>query len=267
MWPGPLCLWFGTYCYPMIESVLRWRLCPSPQSYKALPECHIPTELQNKTPHSAIIDWVSIGPLRDRMIENYNFSPQLDTIFVDLMDSGVVELDDMSSIFIGVKKERGFLSIWNIFSAIQNAPIRFLQPTASPQENTLSELSQVYGSELLHTYKMPLPDTKAASGTATSQLIGEWEPMSPAQLFSSPAMAQKLYYHLELYRSDKCWRMDPAFFQKYPLLKWDGYENVIASGTSYRINSRPSFPSSVSASTEKILDDYQRTLNSVRMGQ
>lgn len=266
MWPGPLSLWFSSYCYPLIESVLHWRLCPTPQSYKALPTCHIPTELQNKTPHSAIIDWISISPLRDRMIENYNFSPQLDTIFVDLLDCSVVELDDMSSIFIGVKKKRGFLGIWNIFSVIQSVPSRFLQPTASPQENPPPELSQVYGSELLHTYKMPLPDIKVDCGTATCQLIGEWEPMSLAQLFSSPTMTQKLYYHLELYRSDKCWRIDPAFFQKYPLLKWEGYESVVASGTCYRMNSRPSFPTYVTASTEKILDDYQRTLNSIRMG-
>jgi hypothetical protein len=250
----------------MIESVLRWRLCPTPQSYKALPAYHIPTELQTKTPHSAIIDWISIGPLRDRLIENYNFSPQLDTIFVDMIDNTVVEIDDMSSIFIGVREERGFLGIWDIFNTIQSVPSRFPQPTASPQANSPPELSQVYESELLHTYKMPLPGVQVACATATCQIIGNWEPISPAQLFSSPTMARKLYYHLELYRSDKCWRIDPAFFQKYPLLKWDGYESVIASGTCYRINSRPSFRGGVTVSTEKILDDYQRTLNSIRVG-
>jgi hypothetical protein len=253
---------FSSFIYPMIESISRWQLCPTPKYAQALPPYHIQTELQVQKPHSAIIDWVTIPFLRDLLIKHYNFSPQLDSIFVDLMEHSVVELEDISTVFSGVGKGPGYIGIWNIFHTIEsNAQHKCSSTadTAMPSEIP-PELTHGRSLGLLQTYQMPLAGDVESTASQVCRLIGEWEPITPMELFSSPIMAQKLYYHLELYRADKGWRIDPAFFDKYPLLMWEGSAAATASGTRFRFNSFNA-RKNVVWSFEQMVNEYQRTLS------
>ncbi|KAL4862561.1 hypothetical protein BDV12DRAFT_178639 [Aspergillus spectabilis] len=263
VWPGPQSLWFSSYCYKMILSVLSWRLNPTPQTFKGLPPYHVPTELQSQTPHSSIIDWVTIAPLRDRLIELYNFSPELDTIFIDLMNYAVVQVEDLSAIFTGVEKRRGFIGVWNIFNTVQGAFRKAAQPHAAVLGiKSIPEFSDSVELGLLQAHKLALPAVDKTC-TATGDLIGDWQPISPTELFCSAAMSQKIYYQLELYRSDKCWRLDPTFFDKYPELRWDGYLDVVASGTRFRVDAQGSHGYG-NQPCRLTLSDYQQVFLSVQ---
>lgn len=255
---------FNSYCYPMIESVNRWQLSPTPKHFQSLPPYHLPTKLQNQKAHSTVIDWVTISSLRDALITHYDFSPQLDAIFVDLMEYSVVELEDISSVFAGVEKGRGYLGIWNIFHAIENnARKASLAPDQSSHLHIPPELTQNRGFGLLQMFQMPLVSDVKQTCRSACPLNGDWTPITPIELFSSPIMAQKLYYHLELYRADKWWRIDPAFFEKYPLLRWEGYQSSVASGSRFRFDSY-SPPRNVVWSFEQMIGEYRRTLNSLQ---
>ncbi|OGE47281.1 hypothetical protein PENARI_c051G10335 [Penicillium arizonense] len=229
----------------MILSVLSWRLNPTPQTFRGLPPYHVPTELQSQTAHSSIIDWVTIAPLRDRLIELYNFSPELDTIFIDLMNYTVVQVEDLSAIFTG--------------GAFRKA----VQPhTAVLGIKSIPEFSDSIELGLLQAHKLALPALDKTC-TATGDLIGDWQPLSPTELFCSAAMSQKIYYQLELYRSDKCWRLDPTFFDKYPELRWDGYLDVVASGTRFRVDAQGSHGFG-NQPCRLTLSDYQEVFLSVQ---
>ncbi|KAL4861703.1 hypothetical protein BDV12DRAFT_179870 [Aspergillus spectabilis] len=262
-WPGPTELFLGTFTYAMAEHMLLWRIEQANRSSVSLPIYLTPSNFQLTTRHSPMLGWVGIAPLRERMIQNFKSNSKSDQVWLDLMAYTVVEVEEISSIIAGVGYGRGFLGVWNIFEVFDDriSPPNQQQQQQSPRvDGAFPELSKLDEVGLLRVYRMQLPDIQQLS-TDTAPRLGRWAPVTLQQLFSSRALAKRLYYHLELYNSHKTWRMDPAFFEKYQSLTWDGYQQYTARGICLRapprLLSRPKGP------REKILHDFQDALRAV----
>ncbi|KAK6501596.1 hypothetical protein TWF481_009431 [Arthrobotrys musiformis] len=72
--------------YFIIYRLLRWRICPTPETYYDLPEWYRPSELQKTWPHPLCIDLLAWPKLRDGIIPVYE---QLDKLRLsrDIMES------------------------------------------------------------------------------------------------------------------------------------------------------------------------------------
>jgi hypothetical protein len=232
--PFPAVMWFASTCYTLVENVIKWQLKQAFKTFQPLPFNYEPSKLQLSTPHPCVIDWLAFGGLRDRLIEHFNDSAKTDEIFTEIMENSVVEVPDISTVLAGVEAGPGFLGIWNIFNAMtggaSNASLQALC-TASSLELHDGSLSGLY-----QMYEVPALDTTRISCHA-SPGKGFWDPVPLSTLLQSPQLAKQLYHHLELYDSHKCWKYDPGFYARYPMLKWDGYEATLAHGTSYRVSS------------------------------
>ncbi|KAI8942469.1 hypothetical protein NX059_000536 [Plenodomus lindquistii] len=234
VWPGPSVMWFSSSIYAMTERSFAWRMSQSKGRLPKLPTYLSPTQLQARMPHHAPISWITIPSLRDRILEHYSAGISFDEIWLDLMDHSVIEVEDISSILTGVSQERGFLGVMNIYAAIclqgsSSSPDVF----ANDAKKMFQELAEIDTLGLLRIYRMGLASSPATC-CSPAEKRGTWTPVPIDRLLASPILARKLYYHLELYKSDSCWRIDPAFFKKYPALKWAGHEQYVARGISFR---------------------------------
>jgi hypothetical protein len=231
--PIPVVMWFCSYCYAMVAYIIRWRLNRAFQLTQPLPRNYEPSTVQTSTRHPSLIDWLAIGGMRDRLIQQFNDSTRIDQIFIDIMAHMVVEVEDISTILTDVDAGPGFLGVWNIFNAMTGgAGSADIQP--SWMTNSL-ELHDYSLTGLYHLHES-LVDTNYI-GTQTSRGKGPWAPIPLMTLLSSPQSARQLYHHLELYNAHRTWKIDPILFIQYPKLMWDGCESVIASGKSFRVSS------------------------------
>jgi hypothetical protein len=228
-------MWFSSFIYALAERNFLWRLCRPGKISPKMPAYLTPTKLQSQVSHQAMISWIPIPPLRDRILRSYSSGQAFDEVWLDLMVHAVIEVDNISSILTGVSQERGFLGVWNIYDALSVQR----SSTSSPEAYTndvagdFQELAEIDSMGLLRVYRMGLPYHSTTCDMPAEQ-HGTWTPVPLEELLASPMLARKLYYHLELYKSDRRWRIDPAMFKKYPGLKWDGFEQYVARGTSYR---------------------------------
>lgn len=230
----PATMWFSSYVYTSIQSVLQWRVCQNPDFGHLLPLNFRPSEMQLSTTHSSLIDWVHLSPLRDRLIQHFNRSPKLDQVFFDLMENTVVGVSDISAILTGVQAGPGYLGVMNLFNALSSMRSNTVMETTCTQEGF--ELRDASFFNLFEMYKLPTPDMTRICQIDCSE-EGEWVPVSLGKLLASPQLVQKLYHHLKLQSSHESWRIDSVFYEKYPELKWDGYESTVAHGRSYRVDS------------------------------
>lgn len=259
VWPGPPEIWFGSSCYAFAENMLFWRASPTMRCTKRLPPYLVPTELQKTTRHPPMISWVCIEQLREQIIQHTYLTRDFDLIWMDCMAYAVVEIEDVSSLFTDVAPGRGFLGVWNIFDVLSEVKSpNYQRGSMPPTGEFFPELAALDSAGLLRVYRMPLPDQpEIAYGTAPK--LNSWVPVSLQDFFSSPELARKLYYHLRLYESHKTWKIDPAFFEKYPNLKWSGYERFTAKGTCYRMPPR-SLSTLMTQTREQVLYQYQQAL-------
>lgn len=260
IWPGPPELFFASFCYGMAAHMVRWRLSARNRARVRLPLYLTPSELQLNIRHPPMISWVSIPALRERIIQHCHSDRQFDLVWMDLMAYAVVQIEEISSLLTGVGQGPGFLGVWNIFDAISNIK----HPDSQVQDayhssKPFPELSDLETLGLLQVYRMQLPDTPQTS-TGVAQPKGVWEPTSLESLLSSSQLARKLYYHLELYEAHKTWRLDPAFFEKYPDLRWDGCQNFTATGVCLRMAPRSLAIQATSHAREEIFYHYQEAL-------
>ncbi|UPL02855.1 hypothetical protein LCI18_013789 [Fusarium solani-melongenae] len=247
-------MWSGSFCYAMAEGVLTSRVNPSRPSPELLPSYLKPTELQLTISHPAMVAWINIAELRDRILANYASGPSFDRMWLDLMASAVVEVEDVSTIIADAGPGPGFFGVWNIFEAMKNrSQPRQRDFLITDLSENSPELSEVDSLGLLRAYKMPLPDSDK-SASSSPQRQGHWNP-----LLSSPQLARRLYYHLELYNAHENWRINPSFFDTYPNLKWDGCYQYTGSGIGYYV--RPAFSDRPSIQTfNKVITLFQSAL-------
>lgn len=278
-WPRVHSVWFTSQVPDIIGSILLWRIHPTPESYQQLMPEYRPSAIQLSVPHSAIIDWVPYAPLRDRIILYYNKSASLDRLMCDLLDSYVVEVENLSSSFPGAPSVPAYFGVWNLYSAIDaaNDSLRNekseIQPFVSPKQNLIG--SMLFNSpnsdqgcffEDAPGIFANLCSTIAASPGAVGRDItttSTWkrpENFNLYEVLATPALVFKLAHDIRLYAS-KRWRLDRSLFSKWPELKFDGYENVVAKGRSCRLATQPpDGPTKLDAATQKL---YQETLHNL----
>ncbi|KAK6369605.1 hypothetical protein LTS17_009511 [Exophiala oligosperma] len=232
--PLPAVMWFTSSCYSLVGSVIRGRLTSHSPSFQALLPNYEPSELQLKTSHPSVIDWIAFAGLRDKLIQHYNDPRKLDHVFLDLLEHLVVEVTDISVILTGVESGPGSLGVWNIFSVMTNGfSNKDIQALCTPEALELRDGS-LLGLYQMHKFRFPNTSSLCRH---TSFGKGFWIPVPLSTLLSSPQLARQLYHHLEVYDSHKYWKFDGAFFEKHPELQFDGFQDVVAKGRSYRVAS------------------------------
>ncbi|KAH0847594.1 hypothetical protein FOPE_00745 [Fonsecaea pedrosoi] len=287
-WPSSYSVWFKSQVPQIIGPILLWRICPSYDTYNLLGANYKPTELQLSVPHSAVIDWVPYSELRDKIIMYYNQSVVLDRLLCDMMNSYVIEVPDLAQILPQAPRGRAYFGIWNIFRAIDvafenqnnnsrrsksgrspsSAPATADYANQSADEGMLNveDPCGIYAEFALSEHAGSPPaggvsgkeddyDHAAASSSSTSAShSGGGKPFNLVDIFTTPASVLKLSHDIRLYAS-RSWRFDRTLFDKYPELKFDGYENVVAQGRSCRIPTAP--PDGPIEMTEQTMQIYQ----------
>lgn len=231
--PLPATMWFSSYCYSIIEKVVYWQVHQSAHCSDLSAPGYEPSALQLSTKHSSLIDWIVVAPLRDRLIANYNRSDKLDEVFVDLMKHTVVEVADLSRILVAAPEGPGFLGVWNLFSAMDVCSQENMQTIC--RGDTI-ELQDDAFAGLMQMHKMPPPDETWVC-QVTCPEDGYWQAVPFGELLGSPELVKQLYHALRVYDAHRHWKIDPAFFEIYPELKYEGFIGSCARGTSYRLTS------------------------------
>ncbi|OAG39143.1 hypothetical protein AYO21_06694 [Fonsecaea monophora] len=229
LWPGTSIMWLNSYLAQTADRILAWRMSPNLVTYNRLLPEYMPSAYEMETPHCAVIGWFPHAPLREKLIRLYDNSRHLDQIWVDTLYHTVVEVPDMSQILSDAEPGPGFLGVWKIFDTISAAP-ELVAHALGMQNSGMTEMSRTLRSIL---QEKPNP----ANVFRLSGLVSDgdgWTPVPLGALLQSPKLALKAYYHLKMYDSPWAWKWDPAFFEKYPELTWDGYKAVVARGKSYR---------------------------------
>lgn len=232
--PMPAAMWFCSTCYTLVERLISWKLKRAFQAFQPLPYNYEQSELSLSTPHPSVIDWFAYGGLRDQIIKHFNDSTKIDQLFIEIMEHAVVEVPDISQILTSAEAGPGYLGVWNLFNAMTGGATR-----ASIQAVCTANSLELHDISLPGLYQMHLmtsPDTSAI-GCHTSHGKGFGTPVPLSTLLRSPELSRRLYHYLEVYDSHKCWKYDPAFYLKYPQLRWDGYEATLASGRGFRVSS------------------------------
>ncbi|KAK7204238.1 hypothetical protein BZA70DRAFT_268638 [Myxozyma melibiosi] len=86
---------YGVGGNEIMESIMRWRLCPSLAFRRAIPEPFCPTAVQFLSPrHSLLIDFIDWGTIRDQLILRAG-TYDLDTTLRELFLNTVVEIDSL----------------------------------------------------------------------------------------------------------------------------------------------------------------------------
>jgi hypothetical protein len=273
-WPTTASVWFKSQVPEIIGPILRWRICPSMENYNRLLPQYRPTPLQLSAPHSAVIDWIPYAPLRDRVINFYNNSVVLDRLLCDMVDSYVIEVDDLSRVLPRAPCGRAYFGIWNIFAAIDAATAA---ATASLHASSLSSAVQTNSVGIENDFDEPHLDSLVEpldDGADThGDLFSSTYPQTPfsnymalsvdtqsyglLDVLATPASVLKLSHDVPIYAA-KSWKLDRTLFEKYPELKFDGHEQFVAKGRSCRIPTAP--PKGPRIMTGPVLETYQRTI-------
>jgi hypothetical protein len=234
----PLNLWLATSWWPMTCCVHMWHLLPSPTTLQALPPSYMPTDLQSSTEHPRVIDLVWFPGLRNRLIQTYSHDRELDRVYLDLVDHIVINVSDISTVIAGAEPGPGFLGVCNIFQAMSSGGRRGDSKSINPiyTQGTV-QLSDVSLHGLLQAYKMTVPNLSHVGKNMCLPGNG-WTPLPLMEILTSAVLAQRLYYHLDLYAAHETWRVDPQFYEKHPDLRWDSYEETVAVGASYRVTTQ-----------------------------
>lgn len=255
-WPRAHSLWFKSQVPEIIGPILLWRIHPTTENYSNLLPDYKPTQVQLTVPHSAIIDWVPYGPLRDRVILYYNHSVVLDRLLCDMMDSYVIEVNDLAQIIPQAPPGRAYFGVWNVYSAIDAASTALMrnqsdypaEPTFVESQHEFINQQQFNGNEQslnsmpsalrdLLFFKCVVADADNNDGQELP-CHNQLNSFNLVEILTTPALVLKLSHDIRLHAA-KSWRFDPALFVKWPELKFEGYEAFVATGRSYRIPTAP----------------------------
>ena len=269
-WPKTFSVWFKSQVHEIIGPILMWRVDPSAETYQKLLPPYKPTALQLSVPHSAVIDWVPYSDLRDRVIMFFNGSAALDRLMCDFLNSYVIEVDDISAIFQEAPAEKGYFGIWNIFSGIGSTSADFANQSKGVADHGFG--AGPWG------FHLRTPRSVSATGVfeAATDFCGSTgsandatnaSPSAPhdhakfkaklVEILTTPALALKLSYDIGLYAA-KRWKVDRTLFEQYPELQFEGYEDIVAQGTSYRVClSPPEMPKELTSSA---MESYQKSM-------
>ncbi|KAJ9640800.1 hypothetical protein H2204_003089 [Knufia peltigerae] len=266
-WEGTARFWGSSQARSILEAILAWRCMPNSATLAKLPLAWRPTPLQLYTPHSCIIDWFPHAGLRDALILNHNNSPILDELFWDCMDCWVVTVEDMSTVLADADPGKGFIGLWNIIEAMDSS-----RTSNNPDSPPVSPFSHWSTSTVPGAPPFFFSKTAAAHGDSNNGsddplhgLMGKscekqssgWTPMPLDFILGRKDLARDLFYHLNMQDTVSNWRFDAYLFEKYPELKYPGYESLVANGKSFRRPARKVGPTKMNS---RIISLYQRAI-------
>jgi Domain of unknown function (DUF3425) len=219
-WPDMRVWWAYLQSSSTVEKIMRWRLDPGLESYKALPICHRPTPTQLCTVHPTIIDWGFFPSIRDRMIELYSYSSELDQLMCELLGAYVVEAD-LSKFIVRLDDglpQTGYFRIWDLVK------------TFSKEDPDLATGSTPYGMSFWQDGTVA--NTMTLEPSSPFQIDEEedpfdWTPIPLEEVFHSQKAARKLFRLLHMDDRQHV-KLDPIFALNHPELCDDPL--ILASG-------------------------------------
>lgn len=221
-----------------------------------------PTQIQLREPHSAVIDWVPYAPLRDRIILFYNGSSELDRLICDTLDSFVVEVEDVAKVLPGAAPGRAYFGIWNVFSALDTtsryANIDQSHLATVPSLNYFDMQPSPAGTMGFDNHPNSFDGANFLTSLENHETLSTFSgPCDLSQIFSSHDAVVQFSNDIKLQQATT-WRLDRAFFEKWPELKFNGYEDIVARGRSYRIPAEtPRAPTGIAP---QVIQAYQAAI-------
>ncbi|KAK1593774.1 uncharacterized protein LY79DRAFT_513541 [Colletotrichum navitas] len=202
--------WYAKTRFFHIIELTAWQLYPSTATFQKLHPRYRPTEIQMKHPHPRVIDWIPFPSIRDRLIQRHAANPQIDQIFCDAVTGYVVETN-MSDLILGAPQVTVYIRVTDLITAMSST---------TGEDDGLDETPAA----------MPAPDI--------------------ATLFSSPSHARAAFKLLNMDRGASYYKIDPAFYTKYPEL-FDQSSDLTATGIPLRPKSQKvlTYPKPLDAST------------------
>ncbi|EOD44978.1 putative transcription factor bzip protein [Neofusicoccum parvum UCRNP2] len=183
-----------TRIYKHVASLLAWQLHPTREMYVHLHPNFRPTALQVSESYPAIIDWCLLPSVRDRLILTCAANSRLDDVILDISHAYCVEADLSTLVATAPRPTPGFVGLWDVIQAMGDD---------DDDNNDDADIDV-----------LPAP--------------------SPAALFASPALARRAFRRLRMDAGLGVFRLDPAFFAKYPELYSPELADVLAAGAALR---------------------------------
>ncbi|KAK2040413.1 hypothetical protein LZ31DRAFT_604152 [Colletotrichum somersetense] len=202
--------WYAKTRFFHIIELTAWQLYPSAATFERLHPRYRPTETQMKHPHPRVIDWIPFPTIRDRLIQRHAANPHIDQIFCDAVTGYVVETT-MSDLILGAPQVTVYIRVTDLITAMSSTP---------DEDDAVDEMPAT----------IPAPDV--------------------ATLFSSPSHARTAFKRLNMDRGASYYKIDPAFYAKYPEL-FDHSSDLTATGIPLRPKSQKvlTYPKPLDAST------------------
>ncbi|KAK1973312.1 hypothetical protein LZ30DRAFT_611229 [Colletotrichum cereale] len=202
--------WYAKTRFFHIIELTAWQLYPSAATFQKLHPRYRPTETQMKHPHPRVIDWIPFPSIRDRLIQRHAANPHIDQIFCDAVTGYVVETT-MSDLVLGAPQITVYIRVTDLITAMSST---------AGEDSGASETPA----------SLPAPDITT--------------------LFTSPPHARAAFKQLNMDRGASYYKIDPAFYAKYPEL-FDQSSDLTASGIPLRPKSQKvlTYPKPLDAST------------------
>ncbi|KAK2034749.1 hypothetical protein LX32DRAFT_607881 [Colletotrichum zoysiae] len=202
--------WYAKTRFFHIIELTAWQLYPSAATFEKLHPRYRPTETQMKHPHPRVIDWIPFPTIRDRLIQRHAANPHIDQIFCDAVTGYVVETT-MSDLILGAPQVTVYIRVTDLITAMS---------------------STLDGDDAVDEMPATIPAPDAAT------------------LFSSPSHARAAFKRLNMDRGASYYKIDPAFYAKYPEL-FDQSSDLTATGIPLRPKSQKvlTYPKPLDAST------------------
>lgn len=228
-----------------------WRVNPTPTTLAKVPACYKPTPLQLSVPHPAVIDWIPWACMRDRVILYHSTSPRLDELISDFGNYYVMEVD-LSKLVAGFPPTPGYVSVWDLVRII--APEATSDAAGGHQRSIVAEgWDSMAGDGGFSAFLGQ--DSCPVGGQVVDESDTSLPAPSTAALFNSKTLALKAFDMMGMGNGPHNFRLDPAFFCKYPEL-YEGTSDLAATGIPLRSNTSKACPVPCPLAS-KILSQYK----------
>ncbi|KAJ0158424.1 hypothetical protein CTA2_11605 [Colletotrichum tanaceti] len=214
--------WYAKTRFYHIVELTAWQLCPSAATFDRLHPRYRPTETQRRHPdHPRVVDWIPFPSIRDRLIRRHAANPRIDQIFCDAVTGYVVEAS-MADLVRDAPPVTVHVRVTDLITAMSESS------SSSSSSSSFSSSS----SSKLPTSSTP-STTTTTKGDETDLVRALLPAPDIATLFSSPAHARAAFRLLNMDRGASYYKIDPAFYAKYPEL-YDEASDLTASGIPLR---------------------------------
>lgn len=154
-------------------------------------------QLEHQNQYPRVINWIPFPPIRNRLIQLHAANPNIDQVFCDAVSGYVVE------------------ALWS--DLVVGPPIKVY----------------VRVTDLINSMNAPISQGETEGEGGQDQQSGGRAKTLPApdvtSLFACQTYAKAAFYFLNMDKGASFYKVDPAFYGKYPEL-WDPESNIIAEG-------------------------------------